>query len=125
MRPARPVFSTGPDGTRSVRGDKGRGEPEEPQRDLPPERHAVRVRLDRSGRKGKQVTVMGPLFLRREGAQDLLKQFRKQCGTGGTLKAIAVRSGEPAFELELQGDHRERLLADLAKLGYPAKPSGG
>jgi translation initiation factor 1 len=125
MSPARPVFSTGPDGTRSVREGRGGGEPAEPQRDLPPERHAVRVRLDRSGRKGKQVTVMGPLFLRREGAQDLLKQLRKQCGTGGTLKLVAARTGEPAFEAELQGDHRERLLADLLKRGFPTKLSGG
>ena len=72
MSAARPVYSTGPGGGRSSRDDRGSGEPVEPTQDLPPERHAVRVRLDRSGRKGKQVTVLGPFLLRRDTARDLL-----------------------------------------------------
>ena len=125
MSAARPVYSTGPGGGRSSRDDRGSGEPVEPTQDLPPERHAVRVRLDRSGRKGKQVTVLGPFLLRRDTARDLLKQLRKQCGTGGTLKPAATRTGEAAFELELQGDHTDRVIAELTTRGYPTQRSGG
>jgi len=125
MSAARPVYSTGPAGGRSSRDDRGRGEPAEPTRDLPAERHAVRVRLERSGRKGKQVTVAGPFLLRHDAARDLLKQLRKRCGTGGTLKLTTDRTGEAAFELELQGDHTDRVIAELIALGYPTKRSGG
>jgi len=118
MSAARPVYSTGPAGGRSSSDDRGRGEPAEPTQDLPPERHAVRVRLDRSGRKGKQVTVGGPLLLRRDSARDLLKQLRKQCGSGGTLKLTTARTGEAAFELELQGDHTDRVIAELISVPF-------
>ena len=124
MSAARPVYSTGPGGGRSFR--RGRdGAVEEPQTDLAPGRHALRVRLDRSGRKGKQVTVAGPLFLTRETARGLLKHLRKGCGTGGTLKVVETPAGEPAFELELQGDHVGRAVDALASRDYPVKRSGG
>ena len=121
MSPGRPVYSTGPDGARSSRDDRATGTSAEPSRDLAPERHTVRVRLERSGRKGKQVTVCGPLILCRDTVRDLLKQLRKQCGTGGTLKLIETRDGHPAFELELQGDHTERLVDELNARDYPTK----
>jgi len=125
MSPARGVYSTGPDGSRSSRDGQGKAGSAEPTNDLAPERHAVRVRLDRSGRKGKQVTVLGPFVLRRESARELLKQLRKQCGTGGTLKTVTTRTDDAAFELELQGDHSDRIIAELTTRGYPTKRSGG
>ena len=33
--------------------------------------------------------------------------------------------GSPAFDLEIQGDHAERLVAELLKAGYKAKRAGG
>lgn len=125
MSAARSVYSTGPGGSRSSRDDPGREEPSEPVRDLSPESHTVRVRLDRSGRKGKLVTVAGPFLLRRATARELLKQLRRQCGAGGTLKTVVSRAGEPAFEIEIQGDQTDRIVTELATRMYPAKRSGG
>jgi translation initiation factor 1 (eIF-1/SUI1) len=47
------------------------------------------------------------------------------CGSGGTLKVSRTADGSPAFELEIQGDHADRLVAELVKAGYKAKRTGG
>lgn len=91
----------------------------------PPFRQSPRVRLDRSGRGGKTVTIAGPLILTREEAEALLSSWKKLCGSGGALKAGKTKEGAPAFELEIQGDHADRLVAELLKEGYKAKRSGG
>ena len=46
----------------------------------------------------------------------LAAQLKKRCGSGGT-----VRNGV----IEIQGDHRDAIVAALVKLGWPAKKSGG
>lgn len=97
----------------------------EPAASEPPFRQSPRVRLDRSGRGGKTVTLTGPLVLTREEAEALLSSWKKLCGSGGALKAGKTREGAPAFELEIQGDHADRLVAELLKEGYKAKRSGG
>jgi translation initiation factor 1 len=51
--------------------------------------------------------------------------WKKMCGGGGTLKAGKTPGGDPAFELEIQGDHADRLTAELTKAGYKAKRAGG
>jgi translation initiation factor 1 len=71
------------------------------------------------------VTVAGPLVLSREEAETLLSSWKKLCGSGGALKAGTPQEAVPAFELEIQGDHAERLVAELLKAGYKAKRSGG
>ena len=43
----------------------------------------------------------------------------------GTFKASKTADGSPAFELEIQGDHADRLVAELVKAGYKAKRAGG
>ena len=47
---------------------------------------------------------------------ELARRLKKLCGAGG-----GVREGV----IEIQGEHRDRLVAELCKLGYPARRSGG
>lgn len=119
-KPGRTVYSTESPVRRreaAVRGETASSEP--------PFRQSPRVRLDRSGRGGKTVTIAGPLILAREEAEALLSSWKKLCGSGGALKAVKTREGVPAFELEIQGDQADRLVAELLKAGYKAKRSGG
>ena len=46
----------------------------------------------------------------------LSKQVRSACSAGGTVTADGV---------EVQGDHRDKLVQTLKGMGYPAKASGG
>jgi translation initiation factor 1 len=77
---------------------------------------AVRVGRETQGRKGKGVTVISGLPLAPEALEQLATQLKKRCGSGGT-----VRDGL----IEIQGDHRDVLVAELTRLGWPAKRSGG
>ena len=74
----------------------------------------MRIFRDRSGRNGKVVTVIRGLPAREleERASDL----KRLCGAGGAVKGGAV---------EIQGDHRERIAAELRSLGYTVKLAGG
>lgn len=75
------------------------------------------ARVRREKRRGKLVTVVAGLDPRASDAAALLKELRSALGCGGTLT--------DDHELELQGDHRDKLVALLIARGYPAKPSGG
>ncbi len=76
----------------------------------------VRVRLESKGRGGKKVSVIFGLPLTDSGFDDLTTKLKRSCGTGGTFKD---------GEIEIQGDHRDKLIAELQKLGYKPKRSGG
>lgn len=127
MSKGRLIYSTGPDGGVSDAGRAGTGSSASPPvpEVLAPARHQVRVRIERAGRGGKTVTTVQPLFLARETAQELLGRFKKLCGTGGTIKDSTAASGARCFLLEVQGDHADRIVAELGTLGYPAKRAGG
>lgn len=84
--------------------------------DLPPQQQNLRVQATRSGRKGKTVTIINGFQSSSETLTTLLKQLKAQCGTGGTLKEN---------EIEIQGDHKQKIWEILIKLGYKAKISGG
>lgn len=76
----------------------------------------VTVKLDRKGRGGKSVTVIEGLQMPEKKMETLLKQLKARLGTGGTVRDTA---------LEIQGDHRDALMAALEKMGYKPKRSGG
>ena len=97
----------------------------DPWRSLPPAEQDVRVRREKAGRGGKTVTVAGPLVLTRDDATRLLSEWKRLCGGGGGLKLSKTAAGDPCFELEVQGDHADRLVAELVKAGYRAKRAGG
>lgn len=86
---------------------------------LDPKDQALRIR--REQRRGKFVTVVtgfSPRSANSNDLPDLLKQLKSKLATGGSLD-------ESSATIELQGDHRDRLVEHFKKLGYPAKPSGG
>ncbi|HEY9706206.1 MAG TPA: translation initiation factor [Allocoleopsis sp.] len=87
-----------------------------PINDLPPSQQNIRIQTSSKGRKGKTVTIISGFQSPPETLQTLLKQLKTQCGTGGTLKDDT---------LELQGDHKQKLLQIMKDLGYKAKLSGG
>ena len=76
----------------------------------------VRVGREVSGRGGKGVSVVTGLPLAGAGLEELATRLKKLCGAGGAVKDGVI---------EIQGDHRDRLVAELCKLGYDAKRSGG
>jgi translation initiation factor 1 len=76
----------------------------------------VRVGREVAGRAGKGVSVISGLPLDAAGLAQLATRLKKFCGAGG-----AVKNGV----IEIQGEHRERLVSELLRLGYAAKLSGG
>ena len=76
----------------------------------------VRVGREVAGRKGKGVSVISGLPLNEPELEALAARLKASCGAGGTVKD---------GKIEIQGDHRDRLVAELQKLGYEAKRSGG
>ncbi|WP_093214421.1 MULTISPECIES: translation initiation factor Sui1 [unclassified Variovorax] len=76
----------------------------------------VRVSHETKGRKGKGVTVVKGVALDAEGLVALGKQLKTACGSGGTVKDGVI---------EIQGDHRETVIAALVKQGHTVKRAGG
>jgi translation initiation factor 1 len=76
----------------------------------------VRVSRETQGRKGKGVTVIAGLGLAANELEALASELKKKCGSGG-----AVENGR----IEIQGDHRDRLVDELSKRGWKVKRSGG
>jgi translation initiation factor 1 len=76
----------------------------------------VRVGRETRGRKGKGVTVITGVPLAGGALEDLVTRLKKRCGSGGTVHDGVI---------EIQGDHRDSLVTELAKLGYAVKRAGG
>ena len=76
----------------------------------------VRVGREVAGRGGKGVTVITGLPFDEAQLAELAPRLKKHGGAGG-----AVKNGV----IEIQGDHRDRLVAELCKLGLEAKRAGG
>lgn len=74
----------------------------------------VRVRRETKGRKGAGViTIHGVPGERQKELATLLK---KKCGTGGAIKEGII---------EIQGDKRDLIQAELIKAGFTVKLAGG
>lgn len=76
----------------------------------------AKVGRETAGRKGKGVTVVWELGLTAAAMQELATTLKTKCGTGGTVKDDRI---------EIQGDHRDRIVAELEKMGYKVKRAGG
>ncbi|SDL43321.1 translation initiation factor Sui1 [Pseudomonas indica] len=76
----------------------------------------ARVRRETKGRGGKTVTTVSGVPQAEDALKELASALKRRCGTGGALKDGVI---------EIQGDHVELLLEELAKRGFKAKKSGG
>lgn len=76
----------------------------------------VRVSRETQGRKGKGVSVISGLGLPASELDALATELKKKCGSGG-----AVVEGR----IEIQGDHRDRLVDELTRRGFRVKKAGG
>ena len=76
----------------------------------------VRLFFETKGRGGKGVTVVRGLGLDDAALTALGKKLKTACGVGGTAKDGVI---------ELQGDHRDRVLALLKEQGRSVKKAGG
>lgn len=103
------VFSTDPD-KESPQKEKKTHWPPSAKNQL------ARIWRDSKMRAGKTVTVVGNLNHDPATLERLCKELKNKCGVGGTVK-----NGE----IEIQGDHRDRVAAYLQSLGYKTKMVGG
>ncbi len=82
---------------------------------LLPKDQPARIRREKR-RAGKTVTVVTGLNPVACDLEAILAQLKSACAAGG-------RVGDGT--IEIQGDHRQRVLGILLDLGFPAKLSGG
>jgi len=101
---------------KGVSTDPEPGRPARPGPAPPPGQQVLYVERDRKGRRGKTVTVLSGLQADPAAKAALLKALKALCGAGGALKG---------GNLEVQGDHRDALIAKLRAMGYQVKQKGG
>jgi translation initiation factor 1 len=75
----------------------------------------VRVSRETKGRGGKAVTLIKGVALDAIALAALGKSLKAACGTGGTVKGGVI---------EIQGDHTERIMAELQAKGHKVKRAG-
>ncbi|MGE0609183.1 MAG: hypothetical protein AB7O62_18975 [Pirellulales bacterium] len=75
----------------------------------------LKVGRETAGRKGKGVTTIFDVPTE-VCLKELAAKIKQKCGTGGTVKDNRI---------EIQGDQRERIVAELERLGYKVKRVGG
>lgn len=90
---------------------------ESPRRKPPPAGDGV-VRVGRAvqGRRGKAVTTITGLPLDEAALRALGGELKRRLGSGGSVAEGVI---------EIQGDHRDALVAELEARGYRVKRSGG
>jgi translation initiation factor 1 len=109
MGESRRVYST-------AEGDLRKSDPKTHARAAQPAPNdgIVRVSRETSGRRGKTVTIVRGLPPRELDA--VASDLKRLCGSGGAAKNGVV---------EIQGDHRAKIVARLESQGYRVKLAGG
>ena len=96
--------------------ETGRIKPQDKQPELTQSDGIVRIRRETKGRKGKGVTTLSGIDLDPGALKQLAKQLKQLCSTGGSIKNGVI---------EIQGDHRDKLKAELEKRHFTVKLAGG
>ncbi|MBN2646112.1 MAG: stress response translation initiation inhibitor YciH [Desulfuromonadaceae bacterium] len=86
------------------------------QRAALPTDGVVRIQRQTKGRKGSGATVITGVPLTGDELKNFAKGLKQTCGSGGTVK-----NGQ----IEIQGDHVERLMPLLTAQGWVVKRAGG
>jgi len=73
---------------------------------------AVQVKLDRSGRRGKEVTMITNIQHNPQVIEELESKLKQHCGAGGTSYAKTI---------EIQGNQVEKVKKFLEKEGFDIK----
>jgi translation initiation factor 1 len=110
MAESRRVYSTADGDLRKTPAPKPRDRAAPP----PPNDGIVRVSRETSGRRGKTVTVVRGIPPR--DLTTVASDLKRRCGSGGAVKEGVV---------EIQGDHRPKIVARLEAQGYRVKLAGG
>lgn len=76
----------------------------------------IRVGRETKGRKGAGVTIVRGIPLPEGELAELAARLKRQCGAGGTVIHGTI---------EIQGDHRERVIELLRRPGWTIKQVGG
>jgi len=77
---------------------------------LEPAKHQLVFKFEK--RRGKPVTLIGPISLKKEQTDALLKKMKKSLGSGGSFKDEFM---------EFQGDCKDRLRTLFEKEGFRFK----
>lgn len=99
------VYSTDPDFSQ---------EPDEPSEEatLPPAQQQLKVKLDTKQRAGKVVTLVDGFIGTVADLEQLGKELKTKCGTGGSAKD---------GQILIQGDYKDKVLKWLQDWGYKAR----
>lgn len=68
----------------------------------------IRIELDKSGRAGKQVTLVSQFVGSPVAFEGLCKELKNLCGSGGSVKENVIL---------IQGDNRSKIALHLEKKG--------
>jgi translation initiation factor 1 len=80
-----------------------------PEQRLTPRQQKLKVRLDTRQRAGKAVTLVEGFIGPASELEELGRQLKGHCGTGGSVKDGLII---------IQGDQREKIVQWLQKNGY-------
>ena len=69
----------------------------------------LRVRIEKNGRGGKTVTIVGGFVGDEMALKNLGKTLKSKCGVGGSVKDV---------EILVQGDFKQRIVELLRTMGY-------
>jgi translation initiation factor 1 len=110
------VYSTGTGAVQPAREPASSSKRSGARSSALPRDGVVRVRRELAGRRGKPVTTIHGLPLGEAALRELASELKRRLGTGGSAKNGVI---------EIQGDHRDAVLAELADRGYTAVRAGG